>query len=109
MKNRDSKDRLVNMLLSKSRLWSYDIKNADTIPDDLLIEKTLQYLDIKDINLLFSIYSNTRIKQVWLKQLVPQGSYLAKLNALLAWMYFDIKKPESYLKNKENQYLKSIK
>lgn len=107
MKTNNAHDFLVAKLATGNRLWSYNVQNLNIIPDDVLIEKTLIYLDVDDINLLFSIYPHKKIKQVWLKQIAIQGAYYARLNKLLAWMYFGIKKPETYLKKIENKHLKN--
>jgi len=97
---------LISKLIKTKRFWSYDVSNNTAIPDEILIEKTLLYLDIDDINLLFATYPPKKIKQVWLAQIAIQGSYYARLNKLLAWMFFGIKNPEIYLKRVENKHLK---
>ena len=78
------------------------------VPDEILIEKTLLYLDIEDINKLFTIYPYKKIKQVWRERLVIQGDYFGKLNKLLAWMYFGIKNPEKYIKRTVNQHIHKL-
>lgn len=107
MKTNDIQTQLLTKLISNHRFWSYDMQKSVDIPDELLIEKTLIYLDIDDINLLFKAFSYKKIKQVWLERLVIQGAYYARLNRLLAWMYFGIKKPDIYLKKNENKHLKN--
>lgn len=79
------------------------------IPDDILIEKSLVYLDIEDINRLFVLYPANKIKEIWLQRLVVQGEYYYKLNRLLAWLYFDIKNPDAYLKRIVNQHFNQHK
>ena len=108
MKNRSEKNQLVVRLLEQKRFWSYHMQDVAEVPDDILIEKTLLYLDIDEINLLFRLFPARKIKQVWLNRLVVQGEYYGRLNKFLAWMYFDIKKPESYLKRMESRHLKKI-
>lgn len=103
-----SKDILIRKLLDQKSFWSFDMLYNQQVPDDILIEKTFLYLDIEDINLLFKIYPIKRIKQVWIDRLVVQGSYYARLNKLIAWLYFDIKQPERYLKRIENRLLKTV-
>ena len=78
------------------------------IPDDILIEKTLIYLDVEDINRLFMIYPSKKIKSVWRERLIIQGEYYYKLNRLLAWLYFGIKNPDKYLKKTINQHLNKL-
>ncbi|MBQ5958434.1 MAG: hypothetical protein IJL44_04535 [Bacteroidales bacterium] len=77
-------------------LWSYS-KEA-SIDDDLLIEKALLYLEFEDLYKLSAIYPMRRIQCVWRKRLVSQGDYYGIINWLLAVMFFNIKKPDSYLK-----------
>ena len=98
-------DQLVSKLVSNNRFWSFDMNRSNAIPDDILIEKTLVYLDIEDINLLFRLYPHKKIKQVWLDRIAIQGAYFNRLNNLLAWMYFGIKNPDRYLKKVENKHL----
>ncbi len=97
---------LISKLIMTNRFWSYDVSNNTAIPDEILIEKTLIYLDIDDINLLFSIYPYKKIKQVWLERIAIQGAFFVRLNRFLAWMYFHIKNPDRYLKIIENRHLK---
>ena len=78
-------------------LWSY-AKNPSRIDDDLLIEKALLYLEFEDLHKLSDLYSMKQIQDVWRKRLVSQGDYYGIINWLLAAMFFDIKKPDRYLK-----------
>lgn len=97
---------LSQKLIRRNTFWSF--KAPQEIPDDILIEKTLIYLDIEDINQLFKLFPSKKIKQVWRTRLVPQGDYYHTLNKLLAWMYFDIKNPDRYLKATENKHINRI-
>lgn len=108
MKSNNIQNQLLSKLITNHRFWSYDMQKAVDIPDEILIEKTLIYLDIDDINLLFQAFPYKKIKQVWLERLVIQGDYYASLNRLLAWMYFNIKNPDRYLKTIEYKHLKSL-
>ena len=74
----------------------------------MLIEKTLIYLDMKEIDQLFLIYPFNKIKQVWRDYIIPQGEYLYTLNRFLAWYYFKIKRPDSYIKSMETRHLNKI-
>ena len=103
-----TKEMLIEKLLKQNRFWSFDKQHFLETTDDIFIEKTLLYLDIEDINLLFKIYPHKKIKQVWLERLAVQGNYYARLNKFLAWMYFDIKLPEQYLKRLEKQRFKTV-
>ncbi len=99
-------DILTAKLLKNNSFWSYDMSKSTSIPDDILIEKTLIYLDLDDIKLLFSLFPYKKVKQVWRERVAIQGEYYARLNRFLAWMYFDIKNPYRYLKMIENKQLK---
>ena len=77
-------------------LWSY-AKDAK-VDDELLIEKALLYLEFEDLHKLSDLYPMKQIQGVWRKRLVPQGDYYGIINWLLAAMFFDIKKPDKYLK-----------
>ena len=97
---------LITKLISNKKFWSFDMDKSTVIPDTVLIEKTLTYLDIEDIDLLFSIYPKSKIKNVWRNQMALQGEFYGRLNRFLAWMYFDIKNPDRYLKTIENRHFK---
>lgn len=102
------KSQLITKLISKKAFWSYAVPDERIIPDDIIIEKTFTQLDIDDINRLFSIYPYRKIKRVWLERLVIQGDFYKSLNRLIAWMYFDIKKPDRYLNRVINQHYKKL-
>ena len=99
------KEILTQKLIDQHLYWSFNMTIDTQIPDDILIEKTLLYLDINDINKLFSLYSNKKIKQIWRERLVIQGDYYLRLNKFLAWMYFDIKNPDKYINRILNQHI----
>ena len=89
---------LVQKLKNEHCFWSYTEDSINHVPDDILIEKTLVYLDLPEIDKLFLLYPRKKIKSVWLENMLPQGDYLYSLNRFLAWYYFGIKKPDQYLK-----------
>jgi len=97
---------LIQKLIGCNSFWSFKIPQE--IPDDVLIEKTLIYLDLEDINLLFTLFSSKKIKRVWRSRVVTQGDYYHTLNKLLAWMYFDIKNPDRYIKTTINQHCNQL-
>ena len=104
----DIKKQLLKKLKNEHIFWSYDSAkiNVRNIPDEMLIQKTLTHLDIGDIDLLFYYYKSDFIRKVWREQMAIQGDYLRVLNRFLAWYYFDIKKPDRYLKTIETKHLK---
>ena len=89
---------LLKQLEDKGCLWSYASNENDSIDDDLLIEKALLYLEFEDLHRLCELYPIRYVKDVWRKRLVPQGEYYGIINWLLAAMFFDVKKPDRYLK-----------
>ena len=105
----DIKKSLLQKLKNECVFWSYNPANIteDTVTNDILIEKTLTFLDIEDINLLFIYYKPNYIKKVWREKMACQGDYLFTLNRFLAWYYFKIKNPDKYLKRVENKHFKS--
>ena len=108
MSNEVVKQELLAKLKQEHCFWSYNESSIKDIPDDMLIEKTLLYLDLDEINQLFSIYSFKKIKQVCLDYLVPQQEYLYTLNRFLAWYYFKAKNPDAYIKSMATRHFNKI-
>ena len=100
------KNELVRQLLEINAFWSYTNISAENISEEELIEKTFIYLDLKDINRLFELYSREYIRKVWRDKMAVQGDYLFDLNVMIALYYFDIKQPEKYLKRVERKHIK---
>lgn len=102
------KSELLQKLHERHAFWSYDKSSCQTISDWNLIKFVLIHLDIDDIDLLFTIYPKSKIKKVWIEEVVIQGAYLRNMNICFANLYFDIKYPIPYLKRMEtyklNQY-----
>ena len=93
----DKKRVLWRQLEQSGCLWSY-AKNPSGIDDNLLIEKALLYLEFEDLHKLCELYPMKQIQRVWRERLVSQGDYYGIINWLLAVMFFDIKKPNQYLR-----------
>ena len=89
---------ILMKLKAENCFWSYSEDSVKNIPDEILIEKTLVYLDLPEIEALFLLFPYKKIKKVWREQMVPQGDYLYTLNRFLAWYYFHVKRPDQYLK-----------
>jgi len=100
------KNELAEQLFKVNAFWSYANVLAENIPEEELIEKTLIYLDLRDINRLFELFPREYIRKVWRDKMVIQGDYLFNLNVMIALYYFDIKQPEKYLKRVEREYIK---
>ena len=95
-------------LQKENAFWSNDPASVslENMNDDLFIEKVMLYLDIDDINRLFSIYPKSTIKKVWQTRLCPLDPYYNGLNRLFAYMYFDIKNPDRYIKTQCTKHIK---
>ncbi|MDL2257107.1 hypothetical protein LJC06_02745 [Bacteroidales bacterium OttesenSCG-928-I14] len=93
------KQQILDKLIEENAFWSYDMKGDVAVPDEVLIGESLIRLDIPEINKVIKLFGKKKVKQVWLNQLVVQGDYYKDLNRFLSWMYFDIKKPDVYLKS----------
>lgn len=104
------KQNILDLLKQENAFWSYapGSVTADNIGDDRLIAMTLRYLDLKEIDMLFEIYSYKKVKDAWRKLLVPEGDYLYTLNRFLAWYYFKAKNPRAYLRSLETRHLNSL-
>lgn len=114
MKRGLEKNKIKEFLLSKLKeenaFWSYDPSSVtlENYSDSQLIADTFRYLDLAEIKLLFEIYPYKKIKDSWLKLLVPEGEYLYTLNRFFAWYYFNIKDPDRYLKSMYTRHLNSL-
>lgn len=104
------KDQLLEQLKEENAFWSYDPESVtlDNIGDDQLIALTMRYLDLDEIQQLFSIFSYRKIKNAWKKLLVPEGDYLYTLNRFFAWYYFKAKNPDTYMKTLQTRYIHSM-
>ena len=77
------KEILSKKLIERNSFWSF--KMPTEIPDDILIEKPVIFLDIEDINQLFKLFPPKKIKQIWRDRLVIQeravrGTAIAQQN-----------------------------
>ncbi len=105
----DIRNHLVDKLIEAGAFWSYDQASVrDSISDNQLIEAVLVKLDIEDIDLLFKLFPNSKIKSVWLKTMVVQGDYYYSLNRFYAWYYFHVRYPDRYLKSMLTRHLSRL-
>lgn len=104
------KEKLVGKLNAEHSFWSYSpgAVTCDNISDELLISNTMRYLDLDEIKALFSIFPMRKIKDAWLKHLVPEGERFYTLNRFFAWFYFGVKNPDAYLKSIQTRHLNSL-
>ena len=105
MKNKNYiKNKLFEKLIQNNVFWSYDISSPDELPDKLIIEHTLRWADVPEILMLFEIYPEDLIKQVWIERLIPDER-IYKHNWYLAKIFFDIDDPTLFIKaNQQSRY-----
>lgn len=108
MNNDQLRKGLEQKLIEENAFWSYDKSSIVIIPDDVLIEKVLLHLDIEDIQSLFSLFPKKEIKKVWQEIVLPREPLYHNLNRLYAFLLFDIKHPDRYIRNYKNKHIKSI-
>jgi hypothetical protein len=95
----DIRIELWNKLHSAQALWSYDSESAAQMSDEELIEYVLLYLDLEDVSKLFSHFPKPVIKRIWKKKMLIQEPVYHNLNRLYAFLYFDIKNPDRYVRD----------
>ena len=98
MPYKDIKSHLIGRLKQEHCLWSYDQRSIKDMPNDVLVELVMLYLDIDDINLLFCMLPYAEVKRAWLENVVAQGERYYQMNIFFAWYYFRAKRPQSYVK-----------
>ena len=105
------KKNLLFSLKKMNAFWSYNMSDIseEAISEEMFIEKSLIHLDIEELKKLFLLFPYKKIKEVWKNQLCTQEPYYHELNIFLAYLYFNIKNPDRYLKNLSKRNLKSIK
>ena len=108
MNNIEIRKELVKRLKDEHRFWSYDVDSVTDVPDDILIEKVLIYLDLKDIDKLFLILPYNDIKKSWKENVIPLGERYYSLNRFLAWYYFNIKNPGKYVKSMTTRHVNHL-
>ena len=102
----DIKPFLIQKLKQEHCLWSYVNDSIQDIPDDVLVELVMLYLDIDEINLLFRLFDYKKVKRAWIENVVAQGERYYNLNYFFAWYYFHAKQPRSYVKSMATRQLK---
>lgn len=98
------KQQIADKLIERKLFWSYSSVKPSDIPEEVLIEKSLLHLDIEDIDNLFLIFPWKKIKKVWMKEVLIQEPFYHSMNILLAFLYFHIRKPESYIARYINRH-----
>lgn len=96
---------LIKKLKQEHCLWSYENDSIQDIPDDILVELVMLYLDIDEINLLFRLFDYKKVKRAWIENVVAQGERYYNLNYFFAWYYFHAKQPRRYVKSMATRQL----
>lgn len=99
---------LTYKLIRQKVFWSYKTNRSEPLPDEILIEKVLQHLDVEDISALFLLFRLPEIKKVWLEKMVSQEPMYHVLNRLYAFLFFGIKNPDRYLRQYQNKRNKAL-
>jgi hypothetical protein len=100
--------KLEKKLIEENAFWSYDKSSINIIPDDEFIEKVLLHLDIEDVQALFSLFPKKKIQKVWQEVVLSREPLYHNLNRLYAFLLFDIKHPDRYIRYYKNKHIKSI-
>ena len=99
---------LIKKLKDEHRFWSYESDSVNDVPDDILIEKVLIYLDLDDIDKLFQLLPYEQIRKSWIDNLIPLGERYYSLNRFLALYYFNARKPGAYVKSMMTRHLNKL-
>jgi len=108
MDNKLLRKRLENNLIDENAFWSYDKSSIVIIPDNELIEKVLLHLDLEDVQSLFFLFPKKKIQKVWQELVLSREPLYHNLNRLYAFLLFDIKYPDRYIRYHKNKRIKSI-
>lgn len=108
MDNSEIRQYLIGKLKDERRFWSYDTNSIDDVPDDILIEKVMIYLDLDDIDKLFLLLPYSQIHRSWLRNLIPLGERFYSLNRFLALYYFKAKRPGAYVKSMMTRHINKL-
>lgn len=91
------KQDLTQYLYEIGALWSYKINSDTVLPDRELIAKSLTYLELEDMWMLWDIYSEEYIRKVWEEDMLPQNeAYMGITNRIVAYVLFHVKDYETY-------------
>ena len=103
MDNKLLRKRLEKKLFEENAFWSYNRYSINIIPDNEFIEKVLLHLDIEDVQALFSLFPKKKIQKVWQELVLSREPLYHNLNRLYAFLLFDIKNPDRYIRRSEER------
>jgi hypothetical protein len=106
--NKQLRKRLEKKLIAENAFWSYDKSSILVIPDNVFIEQVLIHLDIEDVQSLFSLFPKRQIQKIWQDSVLSCEPLYHNLNRLYAFLLFDIKHPDRYIRYYKNKHIKSI-
>lgn len=98
-----AEQQLTQQLKKTGAFWSYSSESLSDLSDKLLIEECLRWGDVPEIIQLFSLFSVQTIQNVWEQQLIPDERIYPH-NYYLAKIFFDIEKPDNYIKPLQKKY-----
>ena len=89
----------------KGLFWSYapDI-TYDESKDNLLCETVLKYGDIDDIRYLFALYGESKVREVWERDVKPDARF-KRLNYFIARVFFHLDVEASDFENLQHERL----
>lgn len=90
---------------NKGLFWSYapDI-TYDESKDNLLCETVLKYADIDDIRALLALYGESKVWEVWERDVKPDARF-KRLNYFLARVFFHLDVEASDFENMQHERL----
>jgi len=95
-----TKEKLFELIKNDNLFWSYNVKSADDISDDLLIEHILIYSDVDVIKALFAVFDDERIRLIWEQRIVPDMRY-KRLNVYLGRIFLNIEEIGAFINEKK--------
>lgn len=94
----EKKKALTQYLDDMGALWSYRIELDTTLSDRELIVKSLTYLELEEMDLLFDIFPYETVRDVWIKEMLP-SDYDIILNKILAYLIFEVDNFDEFRKD----------
>jgi hypothetical protein len=85
----EKKKALTQYLDDMGALWSYRIELDTILSDRELIVKSLTYLELEEMDLLFDVFPYETVRDVWIKEMLP-SDYNIILNKILAYLIFEV-------------------
>ena len=94
----EKKKALTQYLDDMGALWSYRIELGTILSDRELIVKSLTYLELEEMDLLFDIFPYETVRDVWIKEMLP-SDYDIILNKILAYLIFEVDNFDEFRKD----------